>query len=402
MRLLAEMGTLKNLRRASIKKVGSKLKPPISVRIKSSADKNMNNNNETFLTSNRDDFDDDDTASVDVSKFSMNGEDQNQNDKNFQEYVHSISKILDTDRRSNKMDRSYSYSDLLKLRFNYDSIYTNTGAVDRGNRSFYPVYKKFMYLLDKNALKHSFNESANNGTISRAESPTSPTSPTMLNVANEDNNITVHISNVRYTDSPGSISPTGSPPRTIKSQNSNISIPQQQESFLFGSTVAGTVVGTVDSIKPSNTFLNDSLNIEGGSSTYLNKLVKNLTSEQAFIAPYSYADEKPKRGIKYFEPSKNEVYQLDPYLVDTSMSNIMVKSKSKLLKASSSIGNGKDPHIVGLRTSTLIHKSSTAKLKLNAAFKVPNPNPNLNPNLKPNFKDLPPLISKKMKMSESK
>jgi hypothetical protein len=144
------------------------------------------------------------------------------------------------------------------------------------------------------------------------------------------------------------------------------------------------------------------LNIEGGSSTYLNKLVKNLTSEQAFITPYSYADEKPKRGIKYFEPSKNEVYHLDPYLVDTSMSNIMLKSKSKLLKASSSISNAKDPHTIGLRTSTLIHKSSTAKLKLNAAFKVPNPNPNLNPNLKPNFKDLPPLISKKMKMSESK
>ena len=402
LRLLAEMGTLKNLRRASIKKVGSKVKPPTSIRIKSSADKNMANNNETFLTSNRDDFGDD-TASADLSKFSMNEEDQDQNDKNFKEYVQSISKILDTDRRSNKMDRSYSYSDLLKLRFNYDSIYTNTGGVERGNRNFYPVYKKFMYLLDKNALKHSFNES-NNGTVSRAESPTSPT---MLNVANEDNKIAVHISNVRYTDSPGSVSPTGSrnnsPPRTIKSQNSNISVPQQQESFLFGSTGAGTVVGTVvDSIKPSNTFLNDSLNIEGGSSTYLNKLVKNLTSEQAFITPYSYADEKPKRSIKYFEPSKNEVYLLDPYLVDTSMTNIMEKSKSKMLKASSSIGNTKDPHISGLRTSTLIHKSSTAKLKLNAAFKIPNPNPNLNPNLKPNFKDLPPLVSKKMKMSESK
>lgn len=385
------MGTLKNLRRASIKQVGTKIKAPISIKVKTSLDKKIIND-QTFLTSNKDDFEDDGMSAdtTKFSKFSIN--DEEDHDKSFQEYVQSISNILDNDRRGNKMDNCYSYSDLLKMRYNYDSIYTSTAAVERGNRSFYPVYKKFMYLLDKNALKHSFNETVSNN-ISR---PSSPTNPITVNTMNDDNKLNVHIANVRYADSPESPALL----KTIKSPSASMSIQHQQESFLFGSTIAGTVV---DSIKPSNTFLNDSLNIEEGSSTYLNKLVKHLTSQHELIRPYSYvSDEKPKRGIKYFEPSKNEVYQLDPYLVDTSMNNVLNKSKSKLLKASASISNFQDPNMTGLRTNNLIHKSSTSKLKLNAAFKVPNPNPNLNPNLKQNFKDLPPLVSKKMKMSENR
>lgn len=398
MRLLAEMGTLKNLRRPSIKQAGKKSKSSVSMNSLTKSSERKSFNNDTFLTSNKDDFDDETTASYDHSKYSMNGE--NENDKNFEAYVNSISKILDDDRRSNKMDRCYSYSDLLKLRFNYDSIYTNTTGVERGNRSFYPVYKKFMYLLDKNALKHSFNETSSNA-VAAGSRPDSPTSPTILTAMNEENKLLVHINSVTYTNSPEASIASGSrnnspTTKTIKSQVSNFSLPQQHESFLFGSTIAGTVA---ESVKPSNTFLEDSFNIEGGSSTYLNKLVKKLTAEQELIKPYLYPkDDKPKRGIRYFEPSKNEVYQLDPFLVNTSTSKIEDKSKSKLLKASMSIGNTADPSLQGLRTNTLIHKSSTSKLKLNAAFKVPNPNPLLNPNLKPNFKDLPPLISKRVKM----
>lgn len=415
LRLLAEMGTLKNLRHASLKQAGKKYKPVTAVKVESVRDKGSIpvafGDGGTFLTSNRDADGDEEVSYDSRSRLSFNEEDQVQNDAHFQAYVDSISKILDSsDRRGMGIgtDRCYSYSDLLKLRFNYDNIVTSTSGVERGsNRTFYPVYNKFVYLLDKNALKHSFSASSTTNNNTRASSPVAA-----QNSVGEVHSINVQLKNVHYS-SPGgesdvfssSASKPTSPTNasrmhspTTQTMKSHVS---QHDSFMFGSVLGGTLA---DSVKPSNTFLDDSLNLDGGSSTYLNKLVKKLTSEQAIINginPPNFNDEKTKRRIRYFEPSKNEVYQLDPYLVDTSMSNIIDKSKSKLLKASSSISGGNilDPPLKGLRTNALIHKSSTAKLRLSTSFKVNNPNANTNPNLKPNFGELPPLISRKMKMN---
>ena len=84
----------------------------------------------------------------------------------------------------------------------------------------------------------------------------------------------------------------------------------------------------------------------------------------------------------------------------------MNNSKSETLKASTSITNTNtstqqyvDPPLIGLRTNSLVHKSSTSKLKLNASFKMNTPNSSINPNLKQNFGDLPPLLSKEMRMN---
>ena len=130
------------------------------------------------------DGDDDEASFRSESKLLFNEDD----DAQFQAYADSISKILDDSRRSMQMDRCYSYSDLLKLRYNYDKIVTGTSGVERGsNRTFYPVYNKFMYLLDKNALKYSFNTNGNTNNNSRATSPTAAQIP--LNSAGQQQSV---------------------------------------------------------------------------------------------------------------------------------------------------------------------------------------------------------------------
>ena len=230
------------------------------------------------------------------------------------------------------MDRCYSYSDLLKLRYNYDKIVTGTSGVERGNnRTFYPVYNKFMYLLDKNALKHSFNTNGNTNNNTRATSPTAAQIP--LNSAGQQQSvhrINSHINfDLPYTSPVGDsvvFSPNSSqqlshsPPNN--GRHTSPTAIKHGSQFTFGSLDNGTLT---DSMKPSNTFLNDSLNVEGGSSTYLNKLVKKLTSGSVPLPPSVLSS--PKRQIIYFEPSKNEV----------ALSLSLFSSLSSLSSSSSSL-----------------------------------------------------------------